>query len=149
MQLEKVTTARMNKDEEILKAARAELNEARRQWHHMQTEIDSLHAMERGLENSLRATELRYQTQLKHLETEIEDLEKELQEVRQDIEKQLQQHEILLNSKMRLEQEIATYRSLLEKEEKRFHYSKHEETKDVRKPTTSRIAFILPSCEFI
>ncbi|XP_058040008.1 keratin-like protein KRT222 isoform X2 [Ahaetulla prasina] len=144
-QLEKVTTARMNKDEEILKAARAELNEARRQWHHMQTEIDSLHAMERGLENSLRATELRYQTQLKHLETEIEGLEKELQEVRQDIEKQLQQHEILLNSKMRLEQEIATYRSLLEKEEKRFHYLKHEETEDIRTPTTSRIAFILPS----
>ncbi|KAG8139998.1 hypothetical protein E2320_002754, partial [Naja naja] len=45
LQLEKVITARMNKDEEILKAARAELNEARRQWHHMQTEIDSLHAM--------------------------------------------------------------------------------------------------------
>ncbi|XP_025025155.1 keratin-like protein KRT222 [Python bivittatus] len=144
-QLEKVTGERMNKDEEILKAARAELNEARRQWHHMQTEIDSLHATERGLESSLQATELRYQTQLKHLETEIEGLEKELQEVRQDIEKQLQQHEILLNSKMRLEQEIATYRSLLEKEEKRFHCSKHQERKDVRKPTTSRIAFILPS----
>uniref|UniRef100_A0A670ZJ84 Keratin 222 n=1 Tax=Pseudonaja textilis TaxID=8673 RepID=A0A670ZJ84_PSETE len=143
-QLEKVITARMNKDEEILKAARAELNEARRQWHHMQIEIDSLHAMERGLENSLQATELRYQTQLKHLETEIEDLEKELQEVRQDIEKQLQQHEILLNSKMRLEQEIATYRSLLEKEEKRY-LCLNQKTKDIRKPTTSQIAFILPS----
>lgn len=39
------TSEKMNKDEEALKAARAELKEARRQWHHMQTEIDSLHAV--------------------------------------------------------------------------------------------------------
>ncbi|KAJ6660699.1 hypothetical protein lerEdw1_017696 [Lerista edwardsae] len=100
---------------------------------------------ERGLETSLRTTEQRYQSQLKHLETEIQGLEKELQEVRQGIDKQLQQHEALLNTKIRLEQEIATYRSLLEKEEKRFHYSTQKERKDDKKPTTSRIAFILPS----
>ncbi|XP_061447161.1 keratin-like protein KRT222 isoform X2 [Rhineura floridana] len=135
----------MNKDEEVLKAARAELKEARQQWHHMQMEIDSLRAEEKGLENSLRTTEQQYQTQLKYLEEEIEGLEKELQEVQQGMEKQLQQHKILLNTKMRLEQEIATYRSLLEKEEKRFHHSTCQERKDDKKPTTSRIAFILPS----
>ncbi|XP_066485217.1 keratin-like protein KRT222 [Tiliqua scincoides] len=143
-QLEAATSEKMNKDEEALKAARAELKEARRQWHHMQIEIDSLHAVERGLESSLCTTEQRYQTQLKHLETEIEGLEKELQEVRHGIEKQLQQHEALINTKVRLEQEIATYRSLLEKEEKRFYYSSHKERED-EKPTTSRIAFFLPS----
>lgn len=35
----------MDKDAEALKAARAELCEARRQWHHMQIEIESLHAV--------------------------------------------------------------------------------------------------------
>lgn len=35
----------MDKDEEALKAARAELKEARRQWHHLQVEIESLHAV--------------------------------------------------------------------------------------------------------
>lgn len=35
----------MDKDAEALKAARAELCEARRQWHHMQMEIESLHAV--------------------------------------------------------------------------------------------------------
>lgn len=35
----------MDKDEEDLKAARAELSEARRQWHHMQIEIESLQAV--------------------------------------------------------------------------------------------------------
>uniref|UniRef100_A0ABM5GRS1 Keratin-like protein KRT222 isoform X1 n=1 Tax=Pogona vitticeps TaxID=103695 RepID=A0ABM5GRS1_9SAUR len=145
LQLEAATSERMSKDEEVLKAARAELNEARRQWHQMQMEIDSLHAVEKGLENALRIKEQQYHSQLKHLENEIEGLEKELQEVREGIEKQLQKHEILLNTKMRLEQEIATYRSLLEEEEKRFHHPAHQETKDEKKPTTSRIAFILPS----
>ncbi|XP_062993776.1 keratin-like protein KRT222 isoform X2 [Elgaria multicarinata webbii] len=135
----------MSKDEEVLKAAKAELNEARRQWHHMQMEIDSLHAVEKGLERSLRTTEQQHQAQLKHLETEIEGLEKELQELRQGVDKQLEQHETLLNTKMRLEQEIATYRSLLQEEEKRFYHSTRQERKDDRKPTTSRIAFILPS----
>ncbi|XP_077170550.1 keratin-like protein KRT222 isoform X1 [Paroedura picta] len=144
-QLEEATSERMDKEEEALNAARAELKEARRQWHHMQREIDTLHAVEKGLESSLRTTEQQYQTQLKHLETEIEGLEKELQDVRQGIEKQLQQHEELLNTKMRLEQEIATYRSLLEEEEERFHSSTHRGRKEATRPTTSRIAFILPS----
>ena len=75
---------------------------------------------ERGLENSLQASEQHYQMQLQDLEAVIEGLEKELQEVRRGIEKQLQEHEMLLNTKMRLEQEIATYRRLLEKEEIRY-----------------------------
>lgn len=35
----------MDKDEEALRAAQAELKEARRQWHHLQVEIESLHAV--------------------------------------------------------------------------------------------------------
>ncbi|NWY70463.1 KT222 protein, partial [Erithacus rubecula] len=110
----------MDKDAEALKAARAELCEARRQWHHMQIEIESLHAVEKGLERSLRATEQQYHMQLQNLEGEIECLEKELLEVRRGIEKQLREHEILLNTRMKLEEEIATYRSLLEQEESRY-----------------------------
>ncbi|NWR63320.1 KT222 protein, partial [Bucorvus abyssinicus] len=110
----------MDKDAEALKAARAELCEARRQWHHMQMEIESLHAVEKGLERSLRATEQQYHMQLQNLEGEIECLEKELLDVRRGIEKQLQEHEILLNTRMKLEEEIATYRSLLEQEENRY-----------------------------
>ncbi|XP_025897142.1 keratin-like protein KRT222 isoform X2 [Nothoprocta perdicaria] len=134
----------MDRDAEALKAARAELSEARRQWHHMQIEIESLHAVEKGLERSLRATEQQYHMQLQNLEAEIESLEKELQEVRRGIEKQLQEHEILLNTRMKLEEEIATYRSLLEQEENRFRCSIPDQ-KDDKKPTTSKIAFTLPS----
>nr|XP_014424602.2 keratin-like protein KRT222 [Pelodiscus sinensis] len=140
-QIEEATSERMDKDKKALKTARAELSEARRQWHHMQIEIESLQAVERGLESCLHATEQEYQTQLQNLKAKIEGLEMELQQVRRGIEKQLQEHEVLLNTKMRLEQEIATYRSLLEKEENRLYCSTCD-TKDVRKPTTSKTAFI-------
>ncbi|NWR88547.1 KT222 protein, partial [Furnarius figulus] len=116
----------MDKDAEALKAARAELCEARRQWHHMQIEIESLHAVEKGLERSLRATEQQYHRQLQNLEGEIECLEKELLDVRRGIEKQLREHEILLNTRMKLEEEIATYRSLLEQEESRYSLLKRK-----------------------
>ncbi|XP_028377362.1 keratin-like protein KRT222 isoform X2 [Phyllostomus discolor] len=143
IQLEEDLSKKMDKDEEALKAAQAELKEARRQWHHLQVEIESLHAVERGLENSLQASEQHYQTQLQDLEAVIEGLEKELQEVRRGIEKQLQEHEMLLNTKMRLEQEIATYRRLLEKEEIRY-YGCIQGGKKEQKPT-SRVGFVLPS----
>ncbi|KFW71042.1 Keratin-like KRT222 [Pygoscelis adeliae] len=127
----------MDKDAEALKAARAELCEARRQWHHMQIEIESLHAVEKGLERSLRDTEQQYHMQLQNLEAEIECLEKELLEVRRGIEKQLQEHEILLNTRMKLEEEIATYRSLLEQEENR--------RKNTSRPCVLTLLFCMPS----
>ncbi|XP_040857295.1 keratin-like protein KRT222 [Ochotona curzoniae] len=144
IQLEEDLNKKMDKDEEALRAAQAELKEARRQWHHLQVEIESLHAVERGLENSLQASEQHHQTQLQDLEAVIGGLEKELQEVRRGVERQLQAHELLLNTKMRLEQEIATYRRLLEGEEIRYYGCIQGEKKD-QKPGTSRVGFVLPS----
>ncbi|GAB1296798.1 Keratin-like protein KRT222 [Apodemus speciosus] len=144
MQLEEDITRKMDKDGEALKAAQAELKEARRQCHHLQVEIESLHAVERGLENSLQASEQHYQMQLQDLESVIGGLEKELQEVRHGIERQLQEHEMLLNTKMRLEQEIATYRRLLEQEEIRYYGCIQGEKKE-EKPTKSKVGFLLPS----
>ncbi|XP_029429872.1 keratin-like protein KRT222 isoform X2 [Rhinatrema bivittatum] len=146
-QLAEDTQRRMEKDKEALKEARAELNEARRQWQHLQVEIESLQSLGKGLKSSLHATEQQYQMQLQNLTAVIEGLEEELQEVRKGIEKQLREHKILLNTKMRLEQEIATYRNLLEQEENRFYDAKHDKhsTKDNIRATTSKISFFLPS----
>ncbi|XP_067825286.1 keratin-like protein KRT222 [Heptranchias perlo] len=119
-QLQDVSDAEMSKDKDSLQAARAELNDARRQWQTLQVEIESLHALQKGLENSLQATEQRYELQLKGLSSVIVELEGELQEVRRDIEHQVWEHELLLNTKMRLEREIAMYRSLLDREEGRL-----------------------------
>ncbi|NXA23888.1 KT222 protein, partial [Ibidorhyncha struthersii] len=132
----------MDKDAEALKAARAELCEARRQWHHMQIEIESLHAVEKGLERSLHATERQYHMQLQNLEAEIECLEKELLDVRRGIEKQLQEHEILLNTRMKLDEEIATYRSLLEQEENRYFIAAFSSTDGAKKHETEKVELV-------
>ncbi|XP_048416360.1 keratin-like protein KRT222 isoform X2 [Stegostoma tigrinum] len=118
-QLLEVSDAEMNKNEDSLQAAQAELNNARRQWHSLQVEIESLHAL-KGLENSLQVTEQRYEVQLKNLASVIRELEGELHGVRRDIEHQVWEHELLLNTKMKLESEIAMYRSLLDREDDRL-----------------------------
>ncbi|XP_078080395.1 keratin-like protein KRT222 [Mustelus asterias] len=119
-QLLEVSDAEVNKDEDSLRVARAELNDARRQWQSLQVEIESLLALQKGLENSLQVTEQRYEVQLKGLGSVIHQLEGELQDVRKDIETQAWEHELLLNTKMRLEREISMYRSLLDREESRL-----------------------------
>lgn len=110
----------MRAGDEALKEARAELAEARKRWHRLQVEIESLHALERSLHSSLHHTQLQYSVQLKDLSRSVRGLESELETVRDGLEIQKQNHSQLLNTKMRLEREIATYRKLLEHEEGRF-----------------------------
>ncbi|XP_016119554.1 keratin-like protein KRT222 [Sinocyclocheilus grahami] len=106
--------------DEALKEARAELTEARKRWHRLQVEIESLHALERSFHSSLHHTQLQYSVQLKDLSQSVRSLESELETVRDGLEVQKQNHTQLLNTKMRLEREITTYRKLLEHEEGRF-----------------------------
>ncbi|XP_029357338.1 keratin, type I cytoskeletal 18-A isoform X2 [Echeneis naucrates] len=103
-----------------LREARAELAEARKQWHSLQVEIETLHALEKGLESSLQNTQRMYSSQLQDLSQVIVRLESELEQVRDGLVTQRQRHSQLLNTKMRLEREIATYRRLLEREEGRY-----------------------------
>ncbi|XP_034544861.1 keratin-like protein KRT222 [Notolabrus celidotus] len=103
-----------------LREARTELAEARRQWHTLQVEIETLHALEKGLESSLQNTQRQYSSQLQDLSQVITGLESELEQVRNGLATQRQRHSQLLNTKMRLEQEIATYRRLLDREEGRY-----------------------------
>ncbi|KAA0712054.1 Keratin-like protein KRT222 [Triplophysa tibetana] len=102
----------------VLKEARAELTEARKRWHRLQVEIESLHAL-RSLQSSLHHTQQQYSTQLKDLSHTVGSLESELETVRDSLVVQQQNHSQLLDTKMRLEREIATYRKLLEHEEGR------------------------------
>ncbi|XP_051979613.1 keratin, type I cytoskeletal 19-like [Xyrauchen texanus] len=114
---------------EDLKEARAELTEARKQWHRLQVEIESLHAMEKSLQSSLHHTQLQYSVQLKDLSGSVRSLESELETVQNELEVQRQNHSQLLNTKMRLEREITTYRKLLEHEEGRFLTSEGQSLK--------------------
>ncbi|XP_056137074.1 keratin, type I cytoskeletal 12 isoform X2 [Lampris incognitus] len=117
---EEAAWAQVNLGGAALREARAELAEARKQWHSLQVEIETLHALEKGLESSLQHTQQLYSSQLQDLSQVISGLEGELEQVRSGLATQRQRHSQLLNTKMRLEREIATYRRLLEREEGRY-----------------------------
>lgn len=74
---------------------------------------------EKGLESSLRHTQQHFSEQLQDLSKVVRDLEGELDGVRGGLAGQRERHSQLLNTKMRLEREIKTYRRLLDSEEGR------------------------------
>ncbi|OWK54788.1 Keratin, type I cytoskeletal 13 [Lonchura striata] len=67
-----------------------------------------------NLESSLAETECQYNTLLSELQSQITCVEQQLAEIRAEIECQNQEYKTLLDVKCRLEQEIQTYRCLLE-----------------------------------
>lgn len=70
-----------------------------------------------SLENSLREVETRYTMQMEQLNGILLHLESELAQARAEGQRQTQEYETLLNIKVKLESEIATYRRLLEEGE--------------------------------
>jgi len=72
-----------------------------------------------ALENTLGDTDARYGAMLGAFQNTINMLEVDLVNVRGSIEQQGQEYKMLLDIKTRLEQEISTYRSLLDTEESR------------------------------
>ncbi|XP_054633993.1 keratin, type I cytoskeletal 18-A [Dunckerocampus dactyliophorus] len=117
---EEAAWAHISLGSNALREARAELAEARRQWHSLQVETETLYALEKGLEKSLQHTQQLYSSQLQELSQVITGLESELEHVRGGLATQRQRHSQMLNTKIRLEREIATYRRLLEREEGRY-----------------------------
>lgn len=70
-----------------------------------------------ALEHSLAETEARYSAMLAGFQNQINNLEAELAQLRASIEQQGRDYALLLDIKTRLEQEIATYRNLLENQD--------------------------------
>lgn len=65
-------------------------------------------------------TECRYALQLQQIQGLISGIEAQLADLRAETECQNQEYKMLLDIKTRLEQEIATYRSLLEGQDARL-----------------------------
>jgi len=104
---------------EVIQTSKTEINDLRRTMQGLEIELQSQLSMKGALENTLAETEGRYSVMLTSFQDQINMLETELQNVRGSIETQGQEYRMLLDIKTRLEQEIATYRSLLETEESR------------------------------
>ncbi|KAJ8336803.1 hypothetical protein SKAU_G00380230 [Synaphobranchus kaupii] len=91
-----------------------EILESRKFWHSLQTELDSLYTSRMTLEENLLATESQFQVQVQRLNGMVVASENELTILRDNALVQAQDYQNLLNIKMRLEMEIATYKQLLE-----------------------------------
>ncbi|XP_017342707.2 keratin, type I cytoskeletal 18 [Ictalurus punctatus] len=104
----------VSQNTEALQGARTEVNELRRQIQTLEIDLESQRNLKASLEGTLRDTEMRYNIEIENLNAIIMQLEAELTQLRNNIQQQTQEYEILLNIKMKLEAEIATYRRLLD-----------------------------------
>ncbi|KAM3823234.1 keratin, type I cytoskeletal 19-like [Vipera latastei] len=99
---------------EQLQTSKTEISELRRTIQNLEIELQSHLSMKAGLESNLADTEGRYCAQLAQLQNLITGVEEQLAELRNDMERQNHEYRMLMDIKTRLEQEIATYRNLLE-----------------------------------
>uniref|UniRef100_A0A8C0DXI3 Keratin, type I cytoskeletal 17 n=1 Tax=Balaenoptera musculus TaxID=9771 RepID=A0A8C0DXI3_BALMU len=104
----------------VIQTSKTEITELRHTLQGLEIELQSQLSMKAGLESTLAETECRYALQLQHIQGLISSVEAQLSELRNEMECQNQEYRMLLDIKARLEQEIATYRSLLEGQDARL-----------------------------
>ncbi|XP_011374158.1 keratin, type I cytoskeletal 18 [Pteropus medius] len=115
-QIEESTTVVTSQTAEI-GAAEMTLTELRRTVQSLEIDLNSMKNLKASLENSLTEVEARYAMQMEQLNGILLHLESELAQTRAEGQRQAQEYEALLNIKVKLEAEIATYRRLLEEGE--------------------------------
>ncbi|EHB02836.1 Keratin, type I cytoskeletal 16 [Heterocephalus glaber] len=139
-------TEELNKEvasnSELIQSGRSEVSELRRVFQGLEIELQSQLSMKASLENSLEETKGRYCLQLSQIQGLIGSVEEQLAQLRCEMEQQSQEYKILLDVKTRLEQEIATYRRLLEGEDAHISggqsYSSREVFSSSSSSSTSR-----------
>ncbi|PKK18441.1 keratin, type I cytoskeletal 19 [Columba livia] len=91
-----------------------QVTDLRRQLQALEIDLQAQLSQRDNLESSLAETECRYNNHLAELQSQITCVEQQLADLRAEMECQNQEYKILLDVKCRLEQEIHTYRCLLE-----------------------------------
>ncbi|MBN3273674.1 K1C13 protein, partial [Polyodon spathula] len=114
-----ILTQEITTNTTILQTSKSEVSELKRLAQGLEIEHRSLLSMKQCLEGSIADTEARYGAQLLSLQNMIRSLEEQMMQMRSDTERQSQEYRMLLDTKTRLEMEIAEYRRLLDGEEDR------------------------------
>ncbi|XP_063815902.1 keratin, type I cytoskeletal 47 kDa-like [Pseudophryne corroboree] len=120
-------------NQQSFQTSRTEITDLKRTAQSLELELQSLMNMKHALEGALAETEGQYGAKLGDMQNFISQTENDLQQVRTASEQHSLEYRVLLDAKTKLEIEIATYRRLLDGEDRSLStHSQMETQKNVK-----------------